>query len=394
MAELHATVHARGAAGGDVLAESFARTWQEQLNDAGVGSLNLQNDDPDVAGIGYAKIVTFSLDAAEVFSVLVERVERTTIAIGEEQEEVTVVSGRGLLAVFEEAIIEPALGVERAPTTDTRQFNFAAPDFDDAAWVASTATPIITAPEEARFPNAIDAVRDPGDGIWVVGTDGGVASFGFASFHGSLGGISLSAPISAIAAHGYGGYWLAGEDGAVYSFGDAAYYGGMFPTPLSGPIIAIVATGTGLGYWLIGTDGGVFAFGDATVFGWISPGAPAAGATDACFAPGGGVWVVADDGGVFAFGGAAFHGSLPPVVPNGPISAIVPHGAGGYWIVGEDSGVFAFGDAPVRNGDPDMIATEYAAGVRAVVAAEAYDPGGVDTLVLLSDDGNAFVATV
>lgn len=115
-------------------------------------------------------------------------------------------------------------------------------------------------------------------------------------------------------------------------------------------------------------------------------------AVDACTDSGGGVWVVGSDGGVGAYNGAAFHGSLPDdaIIPNAPVVAIVPHGTGGYWLVGADTGIFAYGDAPARGGYPAMIATEYAAGDRAVVAAEPLDPGGDDNLRLIADDGSVY----
>lgn len=119
-------------------------------------------------------------------------------------------------------------------------------------------------------------------------------------------------------------------------------------------------------------------------------------AVDACLAPDGGVWVVGSDGGVGAYGGATFHGSLPDdsIIPNAPVVAIVPHGADGYWLVAADTGIFAYGDAPVREGYAPMIDTEYAAGDRAIIAAEAYDPGGDDTLIVLADDGSSYIGAV
>lgn len=115
-------------------------------------------------------------------------------------------------------------------------------------------------------------------------------------------------------------------------------------------------------------------------------------AVDACTDGTGGVWVVGSDGGVGAFGGAAFHGSLPDdsIIPNAPIVAIVPHGPDGYWLVGADTGIFAYGDAPARGGYPAMIDTEYAAGDRAIIGAEALDPGGDDNLLLIADDGSTY----
>ncbi len=118
-------------------------------------------------------------------------------------------------------------------------------------------------------------------------------------------------------------------------------------------------------------------------------------AVDACTDGAGGVWVVASDGGVGAYNGATFHGSLPDdaIIPNAPVVAIVPHGAGGYWLVGADTGVFAYGDAPGRYGYTAMIDTEYAQGDRAIIGAEAHDPGGDDTLQLIADDGSLYLAS-
>lgn len=115
-------------------------------------------------------------------------------------------------------------------------------------------------------------------------------------------------------------------------------------------------------------------------------------AVDACTDGAGGVWVVASDGGVGAYNGATFHGSLPDdaIIPNAPIVAIVPHGAGGYWLVGADTGIFAYGDAPARGPYLAMVNTEYAQGDRAIIAAEALDPGGDDNLLMIADDGATY----
>ena len=63
------------------------------------------------------------------------------------------------------------------------------------------------------------------------------------------------------------GYWLVGADGGVFSFGDASYYGSTGAMTLNKPIVAAMATPDGKGYWLVGADGGVFSFGDASYYG-------------------------------------------------------------------------------------------------------------------------------
>ena len=116
-------------------------------------------------------------------------------------------------------------------------------------------------------PVALAATHD-GKGYWIVDSDGGVFSFGDATFDGSMGGKQLNAPVVAVAVTSDGnGYWLAGADGGVFSFGSATFGGSMANTVLVKQIIGIAANARGTGYWLAGADGGVFAFGGAPFLG-------------------------------------------------------------------------------------------------------------------------------
>ena len=63
------------------------------------------------------------------------------------------------------------------------------------------------------------------------------------------------------------GYWLVASDGGVFSFGDASFYGSTGGMTLNKPIVAAMATPDGKGYWLVASDGGVFSFGDASFYG-------------------------------------------------------------------------------------------------------------------------------
>jgi hypothetical protein len=112
------------------------------------------------------------------------------------------------------------------------------------------------------------------DSYWLVGSDGGVFSFGDTHFYGSLGGEHLNAPIVGIAATPDGkGYWLVASDGGVFSFGDAHFYGSLGGDHLNAPISGIAATPGGGGYYLSGQDGGIFSFGDASFYGSFVQGA-------------------------------------------------------------------------------------------------------------------------
>ena len=111
-------------------------------------------------------------------------------------------------------------------------------------------------------------VQEASHGYWLVGSDGGIFSFGSAAFHGSMGSIPLQRPVMAITPTSTGnGYWLVASDGGIFSFGDSTYYGSLpglgfhpagsgLPQSLNAPIVGMVPTFTGhgllhgrLGWW-------------------------------------------------------------------------------------------------------------------------------------------------
>lgn len=107
-----------------------------------------------------------------------------------------------------------------------------------------------------------------GNGYWVIGTDGGVESFGDAHFYGSMGGKHLAAPVVSGCVHPSGvGYWLVGADGGVFAFGAAHPLGSLGGMHLSAPITDIGCHPDGNGYWLLGTDGAIYGFGDSKYHG-------------------------------------------------------------------------------------------------------------------------------
>jgi hypothetical protein len=187
-----------------------------------------------------------------------------------------------------------------------------------------------------------------GHGYWIVGSDGGIFSYGDAAFHGSLGGTKINAPVVAMAATPDGeGYWLVGSDGGIFTYGNAPFYGSAGGTHLNQPVVGMAAMPNASGYWLVASDGGVFTYGHAGFHGSTGGtklNAPVVGM--AASHDGGGYWLVASDGGIFAFGDAAFHGSMGGTRLNAPVvgMAATPDG-GGYWLVAADGGIFSFGSA-------------------------------------------------
>ena len=196
-------------------------------------------------------------------------------------------------------------------------------------------------------------------GYWLVGSDGGIFSFGAAAFHGSMGGIPLQRPVVGITPTATKhGYWLVASDGGIFSFGDSSFYGSIpalglhpagsgQPNSLSAPIVGMVPSSTGGGYFMVGSDGGVFAFGDAQ-FAGSCPGIGGCAGTAVAVMPdhsGRGYWLVTSAGAVYAFGDAPFFGT-PPAQPDPVVDAVATPNGQGYWILFASGAVYSFGDAP------------------------------------------------
>ncbi len=191
------------------------------------------------------------------------------------------------------------------------------------------------------------AAKHDGDGYWLVGSDGGIFSYGDAGFFGSAGALRLNAPIVGMAAApDGGGYWLVARDGGVFNYGDAGFFGSAGALHLNAPIVGMAATGDGKGYWLVGTDGGIFSYGDARFLGSTGGthlNAPVVGM--ATTPSGGGYWLVASDGGIFSYGDAEFSGSTGALHLNKPVVGMAAAPEGGYWLVASDGGIFSYGSA-------------------------------------------------
>jgi hypothetical protein len=195
-------------------------------------------------------------------------------------------------------------------------------------------------------------------GYWLVGSDGGIFSFGSAQFHGSTGAMTLQRPVVGITPTvDDGGYWLVASDGGLFAFGDAGFYnsipglglapaGSSNPKRLNAPIVGMVPSNDGGGYFMVAADGGVFAFGDAKFEGSCPGIGGCSGAAVAVMpdASGNGYWLVTATGNVYAFGDAVDYGQPGP--QSVPVTAAARTAdGGGYWLLFSNGVVAAFGDA-------------------------------------------------
>ncbi len=217
--------------------------------------------------------------------------------------------------------------------------------------------PVVTTPTSTPAPTPTPTPT-PQHGYWLVGSDGGIFTFGSAGFYGSTGSLRLQRPVvGVVPTADRGGYWLDASDGGVFAFGDSSYYGSLpglglhpagsgLPRSLDAPIVGMVPSADGAGYFMVASDGGVFAFGDAEFAGSCPGIGGCAGAAVAVMpdATGSGYWVVTKTGSVYAFGDAPYFGGPGP--QSVPVASAVrtPDG-GGYWILFANGAVYAYGDA-------------------------------------------------
>ena len=191
---------------------------------------------------------------------------------------------------------------------------------DESGNVIATAGPTTSNGSSSSF---TDIYVPSATGYWLVGSDGGIFSFGQAQFYGSTGSLHLQRPVVGIVPTAdHGGYWLDASDGGVFSYGDTQFYGSIpgsgsippvraCPNSLNAPIVGMVPSNDDNGYFMVASDGGVFAFGDAHFAGSCPGIGGCAGAAVAVMpdASGHGYWLVTSTGNVYTFGDAAYFGA-------------------------------------------------------------------------------------
>ena len=220
----------------------------------------------------------------------------------------------------------------------------------DAANAPSTSSPVDQV--------ALGLGQAGSHGYWLVGSDGGIFTFGSAQFYGSTGALKLQRPVVGITpTSDLGGYWLVASDGGIFTFGDAGFFGsipglGFAPAgtgaakELNAPIVGMVPSSDGGGYFMVGSDGGVFAFGDAKFEGSCPGigGCSGAAVTVMPDATGNGYWLVTATGHIYTFGNAAYYGAPGP--QSVPVTSAVRTADGkGYWILFSNGAIASYGDA-------------------------------------------------
>ncbi len=106
-------------------------------------------------------------------------------------------------------------------------------------------------------------------GLYIVGSGGWVESVnGDLPYHGSLSRVKLNGPIvdGAITSQ-CDGYWLLGSDGGVFTFGSARFHGSLSGVISGHSARSILPLPDGSGYWILLRSGKVYALGNCAYLG-------------------------------------------------------------------------------------------------------------------------------
>lgn len=134
--EIATTLHGRAAPLALVadLPYAFGRSFHDVLNDAGAAELSLDNEDGAVASVEVERVVRYWVRGVPAFDAMVEQLVISTIAQGEEHDQLTAFQGRGKVCVFEEAVVYPSYPPGSTPVEDDRTFDWTLPQYDDSWW--------------------------------------------------------------------------------------------------------------------------------------------------------------------------------------------------------------------------------------------------------------------
>lgn len=116
------------------LPDSFGRQFQDQLNDAGSGTISLLNDDENLPSVEIGDLIQFILYGIVAFTMVVEQIDAKIVDPSEESAEFTTISGRGINAILEWGLVYPSRGPYTLPIEQDRTFNWTSPQYDDSSW--------------------------------------------------------------------------------------------------------------------------------------------------------------------------------------------------------------------------------------------------------------------
>lgn len=195
----------------ETLDEAKAKKWREIVSAHGTGSCVLQNDDADLAATLGGRLLRFELDGRAVFLASIEKRSQVVISPAEGPAEATEVGGRGIMALWEDAVVYPEAGATGRPFADQRVMNWTSADFDDSGWSVIVNGPTIGQAHAndpgiaVGFPDGLARV------IWAWGPDGASG----AGAGGAPVGVAYFRKKVTVTTEGWFRFFITADDGAT-----------------------------------------------------------------------------------------------------------------------------------------------------------------------------------
>lgn len=136
------------------LTYALGHTFQDRLQDLGTGSVELLNTDTVLDEVwDHECVVRFEIKGRAAFAMIVNDLEHTEIAEGEEHDERTKLSGLAHISCLQESVVYPPNGPDAHPVADVRIFSWPSVDLNDANWI--TADALCTQSNPPAFPAGV-----------------------------------------------------------------------------------------------------------------------------------------------------------------------------------------------------------------------------------------------
>lgn len=109
-------------------------SFQVQVSDVGSGSVVIPLDMVDGHDIAINDVLWFEVDGEVVGASLVEQIDEHTMDEQGPGAHTLTASGRGVGALLEWSVVQPAMGPDRSPVERDRLFSWPSPQYDDSGW--------------------------------------------------------------------------------------------------------------------------------------------------------------------------------------------------------------------------------------------------------------------
>ncbi len=109
-------------------------SWQDQIDQVGTATMLIPLDHADIGLVEPDDLIRHYLNGRAAFASIASDFMRVTESQTGGPGQTEEIGGPGHLGLLAEAVVLPARGFDSSPTEETRPFNWASVDFEDAGW--------------------------------------------------------------------------------------------------------------------------------------------------------------------------------------------------------------------------------------------------------------------